>query len=240
MNFTDITTRIKEKNGLKIFLAISLAVIWFNLDYNLLQIFLAYIVEPLHLEAFFILIYRLTSIALFVLLFLFFRWYSKNIGEIALGRVFSIKSVIPFLLTILLSVLVIAYFKLGGDMVTRELLIFDEGVINNILLFILTFIISPIVYEVIFRGIVFSAIQKENKTIILLFSVIPFVIFHIYTMTNVISPSIWVRIMIYQYDVSIMLILLSCILTFARMRSGGVLLPIILNSLFFMSYIKMM
>ncbi len=116
MNFTDITTRIKEKNGLKIFLAISLAVIWFNLDYNLLQIFLAYIVEPLHLEAFFILIYRLTSIALFVLLFLFFRWYSKNIGEIALGRVFSIKSVIPFLLTILLSVLVIAYFKLGGDM----------------------------------------------------------------------------------------------------------------------------
>lgn len=240
MNFTDITTRIKEKNGLKFFLAISLIVIWFNLDYNLLRIFLAYIVEPLHLESLAVLIYRLISIVLFILLLLFFRWYSESISEIALGRVFSTKSSIPFFLIFLLSVLVNAYFKLGGDMVTREHLIFDEGVINNILLFVITFIISPIVYEVIFRGIVFSAIQKENKTIIWLFSVIPFVIFHIYTMTNVISPSIWVRIMIYQYDVSIMLIVLSCVLTFARMRSGGVLLPIILNSLFFMSYIKMM
>lgn len=232
--------RIKEKNGLQVFLAISLIVIWFNLDYNLFRIFLANIVEPLHLESSFILIYRLTSLSLFILFLLFFQWYSKSISEIALGRVISTSSTIPFLLTILLSVLVIAYFKLGGDMVTRELLIFDEGVINNVLLFVITFIISPIVYEVTFRGIVFSAIQKENKIIIWLFSVIPFVIFHIYTMTNVFSPSIWVSAMIYQYDMSIMLILLSCILTFARMRSGGVLLPIILNSIFFMSYIKMM
>lgn len=240
MSFPDITMRIKEKNGLKIFLAISLIVIWFNLDYDFIRHYLAYILEPLHLESSFILIYRLTSLALFILLLLFFRWYSKSISKIALGRVFSTKATIPFLLTILLSVLVIAYFKLGGDMVTRELLIFDEGVINNVLLFVITFIISPIVYEVTFRGIVFSAIQKENKIIIWLFSVIPFVIFHIYTMTNVFSPSIWVRVLIYQYDVSIMLILLSCILTLARMRSGGVLLPIILNSIFFMSYIEFM
>ncbi|EIU7556863.1 CPBP family intramembrane metalloprotease [Providencia rettgeri] len=240
MSLTDITTRIKEKNGLKIFLAISLIFIWFSLDYDFSRYYLVYIVEPLHLESSFILIYRLISLSLFILLYLVFQWYSKNIDKIALGRVFSTKSIIPFILTILLSALVIAYFKLGDDMATRELIIFDDGVINNILLFAITFIISPIVYEVIFRGIVFNAIQNKNKTIIWLFSVIPFVIFHIYTMANVFSPSIWMRIMIYQYDVSIMLIFLSCILTFARMRSDGVLLPIILNSFFFMSYIKMM
>ena len=153
-------------------------------------------------------------------------FYNKTNPPVTLGK---IKINIFLTMILFLSFITLVYFFANKkhDITIDMLLSSEETPIQRTLFFIFYFFIPPVIQEVVFRGVLFDQLKKYSTIIAFLVPTVFFLI--LYSNINYLRVSL--------LDI-IALGALSILLTLARIKTGGVLLPIILNSLFNMAYFK--
>lgn len=166
----------------------------------------------------------LKLIAILILLF----FYNKESSPVSLG-VIKIKTVIELFLFAVPMILILFLIKktTGIDAGGVRYIAGETTTVSNVLIYISVFAIQSIVQDIVFFGVLLNNLKKYSK--VFLFSV-PTVFFVIYNTYNA-SFGFWLPgVVIFSS--------LSVILLMSRIRTKGILLPIVLHFIFNVFYEK--
>ncbi|WP_274371688.1 CPBP family intramembrane glutamic endopeptidase [Morganella morganii] len=163
----------------------------------------------------------LKLIAILILLF----FYNKESYPVSLG-VIKIKTVIFFAVPMILILFLIKK-ETGIGAGGSRYIVSETTTVSNVLIYISVFAIQSIVQDIVFFGVLFNNLKKYSK--LFLFSV-PAVFFVIYNAYDV-SFGFWLPVVVIFFSLSVILLM-------SRIRTKGILLPIILHSIFNVFYIN--
>lgn len=166
----------------------------------------------------------LKLIAILVLLF----FYNKESSPVSLG-VIKIKTVIELFLFSVPMIFISFLIKktTGIDAGGVRYIAGETTTVSNVLIYISVFAIQSIVQDIVFFGVLFNNLKKYSK--VFLFSV-PTVFFVIYNTYNV-SFGFWLPGVVIFFSLSVILLM-------SRIRTKGILLPIVLHFIFNVFYEK--
>ncbi|HDF2344311.1 TPA: CPBP family intramembrane metalloprotease [Morganella morganii] len=166
----------------------------------------------------------LKLIAILVLLF----FYNKESSPVSLG-VIKIKTVIELFLFSVPMIFISFLIKktTGIDAGGVRYIAGETTTVSNVLIYISVFAIQSIVQDIVFFGVLFNNLKKYSK--VFLFSV-PTVFFVIYNTYNV-SFGFWLLGVVIFFSLSVILLM-------SRIRTKGILLPIVLHFIFNVFYEK--
>lgn len=166
----------------------------------------------------------LNLIAILIILF----FYNKESSPVSLG-VIKIKTVIELFFFAVPMILILFLIKkaTGIDAGVSRYITSETTTVSNVLIYISVFAIQSMVQDIVFFGVLFNSLKKYSK--VFLFSV-PTVFFVIYNTYNV-SFGFWLPGVVIFSSLSVILLML-------RIRTKGVLFPIILHFIFNIFYEK--
>lgn len=170
----------------------------------------------------------ISNFAVFITIIAMTAFYNKINTPISLGKI-SPKTLVTMLLS--LSLIILVLFTIGK--ITNEaqgLVIYnsdDYMSMYTISLYISNFIISPICQIIVFYGVLFNVLSSYSKKVLFTLSTFSFVVFSFHGITFGFGLTMFIT-----------LIALSIVLILARLKTGGVLLPIVIHSLFNIYYLN--
>lgn len=146
--------------------------------------------------------------------------YHRWIAPLRIGRVFQRSSVMPALAVIVVYLVVYGYDKMTGQPQEKWV----DALLNRPMeelaaIYLTIFILAPFSEEIVFRGVLLN-VFKTSRTWT--------------TWAGAIAIGLFFAYIHQQYDNASTLVemmAIACIFAWARMRSGGLLLPMLLHSL---------
>lgn len=147
--------------------------------------------------------------------------YNKYLPSLKSGNAFSAKSIAPLLFVILIYVIEYAYSLALGQENEPILSYLFTGTFSELIpTYIAVLIFAPIANELIFRGLLLNIFSTKETTFYWIASITIAAIFTYLHMSQYIYISTFVEIFC-----------LALIFSWARLRTGGLLLPILLHFL---------
>ncbi|HHH1742700.1 TPA: lysostaphin resistance A-like protein [Yersinia enterocolitica] len=146
--------------------------------------------------------------------------YHRWVSPLGFGKVLQKSSLLPILAVVLVYFAEYSYGKLTGAAPEK----FVQNLLNQPLAqlsgaFLTILLLAPINEEIVFRGVILNVFRSSHAWTMWLGAVIIALLFaHIHNQYENISTFVQITS-------------ISIILTWARMRSGGLLLPVLLHSL---------
>lgn len=161
-----------------------------------------------------------------ILILLFF--YNKESSPVSLG-VIKIKTVMELVFFAVPMILILFLIKkaTGVDAGVSRYITGETTTVSNVLIYISVFAIQSMVQDIVFFGVLFNSLKKYSK--VFLFSV-PTVFFVIYNAYNV-SFGFWLPGVVIFFSLSVILLM-------SRVRTKGILFPIVLHFIFNIFYEK--
>ncbi|MET4860868.1 CPBP family intramembrane glutamic endopeptidase [Morganella morganii] len=200
---------------------VMLVFLFYSDDYVI--IFSSYIFESFYMSLRFIVDFIELAVVLAILFF-----YNKTNTPVLIGTI-KIKTVteLTFIIVPVVFVLFLIEKLTGIEFEAGRYYsdINETMSVSKVLFYFSVFVIQPIIQGVVFCGVLFNELIKYSRKILFSVSTLFFIVYNAYD----------IRFGVCLSGV-VLFVFLSIILLLARMKSGGVLLPVILHALFNIFY----